>query len=61
LLHRSRTAVFKSSGAYGAQELHELVTDLRGSFVLYPVTHVVDFETPHEARKAGTEFFHGWI
>jgi hypothetical protein len=32
---------------YGAQELHELVTDLGRGLVLYPVAHAVEFETPH--------------
>jgi hypothetical protein len=31
-------------GVYGAQELHELVTDLGRGFVLYPVAHIIDFE-----------------
>jgi len=48
-------------GVYGAQELHELVTDLGRGFVLYPVAHIVDFEIPHETRKAGPEFLRGWI
>src|ERR1700730_13426940 len=46
---------------YGAQELHELVTDLGGGFVLYPVAHIVEFETPHETGKAGAQLFEGWI
>jgi hypothetical protein len=48
-------------GVYGAQELHEMVTDLGRGFVLYPVAHIFDFEIPHETGKAGAEFFHGWI
>jgi hypothetical protein len=31
---------------YGAQELHELVTDLSRGFVLYPVAYIAEFETP---------------
>src|SRR5579864_7890218 len=50
-----------ASGVYGAQELHELVTDLGRGFVLYPVAHVVEYETPHETGKAGAELFDGWI
>ena len=46
---------------YGAQELHELVTDLGRGFVLYPVAYILDFEIPHETGKAGAEFFDGWI
>ena len=46
---------------YGAQELHELITDLGRGFVLYPVAHIVEFETPHETGKAGAELFEGWI
>ena len=46
---------------YGAQELHELVTDLGRGFVLYPVAHIVEFEIPHETGKAGAELFEGWI
>jgi hypothetical protein len=46
---------------YGAQELHELITDLGRGFVLYPVAHILDFEIPHETGKAGAEFFDGWI
>ena len=26
-----------------------------------PVAHIVDFEIPHETRKAGAEFLEGWI
>jgi hypothetical protein len=48
-------------GVYGAQKLHQLVSDLFRGFVLYPVAHVVDFEIPHETGEAGTEFFDGWI
>ena len=48
-------------GVYGAQELHELVTDLGRGFVLYPVAHIIDFEIPHETGKVGAEFFGGWI
>jgi hypothetical protein len=28
---------------YGAEELHELVTDLGRGFVLHPVAHIVEF------------------
>jgi hypothetical protein len=44
---------------YGAQELHDLVADLGRGFVLYPVAHIVDFESSHETRKANSEFFYG--
>jgi hypothetical protein len=50
-----------SSGVYGAQKLHDLVTDFGRGFVLNPVAHIVDFEMSHETRKAGAEFFEGWI
>ena len=42
-------------GIYGAQELHELVTDQVqvGGFVLHPVADIVEFEPAHETRKAG--------
>jgi hypothetical protein len=46
---------------YGAQELRELVTDLGRGFVLNPMPHVVEFEIPHEAGKAGANFFYGRI
>jgi hypothetical protein len=46
---------------YGAQELHEPVTDLGRGLVLYPVAHIVDFKIPHKTGKAGAEFFDGWI
>jgi len=46
---------------YGAQELHDLVADLGRGFVLYPVAHIVDFESSHETRKANSEFFYGGI
>ena len=49
------------SGVYGAQELHDLVVDLGRGFVLYPVAHIVDFESSHETRKANTEFSYGGI
>jgi hypothetical protein len=49
------------SGVYGAQELHDLIVDLSSGFVLYPVAHIVDFESSHETRKANTEFFYGGI
>jgi hypothetical protein len=49
------------SSVYGAQELHEPVTDLGRGLVLYPVAHIIDFEIPHETGKAGAEFFYGWI
>lgn len=48
-------------GLYCAQKLHNLVTDLSRGFVLNPVAHIVDFEIPHETRKAGPEFVKGWI
>src|SRR5580700_11582537 len=49
------------SGAYGAQELHDLVVDFGRGFVLYPVAHIGDFESSHETRKANTEFFYWGI
>jgi hypothetical protein len=49
------------AAVYGAQKLQDLVTDFARGFVLNPVAHTVDFETPHETRKAGAEFFEGWI
>jgi hypothetical protein len=59
----ARTRVeYQLGGAYAAQELHELVTDLGRGFVLYPVAHIVEFETPHKTGKAGAELVHGqWI
>jgi hypothetical protein len=35
------------------QELHELITDLGGGFVVYPVAHIIEFERPDETGKAG--------
>ena len=52
---------YVSGWVYGAQELHELVTDLGRGFVLYPVAYIVEFETPYETGKAGAELFEGWI
>jgi hypothetical protein len=46
-------------GAYGAQELHELVADLVRGFVLYPVAHIVEFEFANETGKAGAHLVHG--
>src|SRR4029077_5241243 len=47
---------------YGAQELHELITDLGRGFVLYPVAHIVEFERPDETGKAGAHLVDGqWI
>jgi hypothetical protein len=43
------------SWGYSAQELHELVADLGRGFVLYPVAHIVELETPDEAGEAGAE------
>ena len=37
------------------------MTDVGSGFVLYPVAHIVEFETPHETGKAGAELFEGWI
>jgi hypothetical protein len=45
--------------AYGAQELHEPLTDHIGGFVVYPVAHVVEFEPTHEAGKAAAHLLHG--
>ena len=45
-------------GIYGAQELHELVTDQVRGFVLHPVAHIVEFEPAHETRKAGAHLVH---
>ena len=49
------------AAVYGAQKLQDLGTDLGRGFVLNPVAHIVDFEIPYETRKAGAEFFEGWI
>jgi len=49
------------SGVYGAQKLHDLVTDFGRGFVLNPMAHMVDFKVPYETRKAGAEFFERWI
>jgi len=49
------------SGVYGAQELNDLVVDLGRGFVLNPVTHIVEFESSQETRKANTELFYGGI
>ena len=46
-------------GVHGVQKLHELVTDLGRGFVLCPMAHVVEYETPHETRKSGAELVHG--
>ena len=46
-------------GVYGAQELHELVADHVGGFVLYPVAHIVEFEPAHETGKTGAHLVHG--
>jgi hypothetical protein len=35
------------------QELHELITDLGGGFVVHPVAHIIEFERPDETGKAG--------
>ena len=48
-------------GGYGAQELHGLITAFVHGFVLYPVAHIVEFETPHETSKAGAESVRGRI
>ena len=34
----------ESGGVHGSQELHELVTDQVGGFVLHPMAHIVEFE-----------------
>src|ERR1700679_3527157 len=47
-----------SGWVYGAQELHELVTDLGRGFVLYPVAHMVEFETSHETRKTDSKLIY---
>jgi hypothetical protein len=47
------------SRVHGAQKLHKLVTDLGRGFVLYPVTHIVEFEPPNETGKAGTHLVYG--
>ena len=50
------------AGVYRAQELHKLVTDLSRGFMLYPVAHIVEFDTPHETGKTDAELIHGqWI
>ena len=64
---RSRTGAANLKQAelgrgYGAQELHELITDLARGLVLYPVAHIVEFEPPHETGKAGAHLVHcQWI
>src|ERR1700677_992673 len=64
---RSRTGAAdlkqdESGRACGAQELHELITDLGRGFVLYPVAHIVEFERPDEPGKAGAHLVHRqWI
>lgn len=62
-MHFSSQCRFGSvlGGFHGAEKLHDLVTDFGRGFVLNPVAHIVDFEMPHETRKAGEEFFEGWI
>jgi len=47
-----------SGGVYCAQKLHELVANLGGRFMLYPVTGIVEFETAHETGKAGAKLVH---
>jgi hypothetical protein len=59
--HRDEVERHVLGWVYGAQELHELVTDLGRGFVLYPVAHIVEFETPDQTGKAGAELFEGWI
>ena len=41
------------------QELHKLVTDNARSFVLYPVTHIVEFQSPNKTRKTGVHLVYG--
>jgi hypothetical protein len=36
-----------------------LVTDLGRGFVLYPVAHMVEFETSHETGKANSKLVYG--
>ena len=43
-------------GIYGAQELHELVTDQVGGFVLHPVAHIVEFKPAHETSEGRRAF-----
>jgi hypothetical protein len=43
----------RSGWVYGAQELHELLTDLGRRFMLDPVAHIVEFEAPHQTGKVG--------
>ena len=45
-------------GIYSAQELHELSAHLIGGFVFVPMADIVEFEMPHETRKAGAELVH---
>jgi len=54
-----RLVAGESGGVYRAQELHELVTDLGRGFVLYPVAHMVKFETSHETGKADSKLVYG--
>jgi hypothetical protein len=50
----SRPAKRSLGGTCTSQELHELIIDQVGSFVLYPVPDVVEFESSHtpEAQPA---------
>jgi|SRR5580704_2412221 hypothetical protein len=58
---RSDLSAPSLGGIYDAQELHDLITDFGGSFVLYPMAHIIDFKVPEQTRKSGTEFLEGWI
>ena len=41
------------------QKLHELLIDHIRGFVLYPVAHIVEFETANETGNAGAHLIHG--
>ena len=58
---RSDLSAPSLGGIYCAQELHDLITDFGGSFVLYPMAHIIDFNVPEQTRKSGAEFLEGWI
>ena len=54
---RSDLSAPSLGGIYGAQELDDLITDFGGSFVLYPMAHIIDFKVPEQTGKSGAEFF----
>jgi len=44
---------------HNTQELHQLVINYIGGFVLHPVAHIVEFEPSHEARETTTHLVYG--